>query len=261
MTIFLLIVFGLIIGSFLNMVIYRLHTRESMVWTRSHCVHCNHELAASDLIPVLSFLLLRGRCRYCHKPISWQYPVVEILTVVVFVLAGLKFSFVDAPLELAGVLLFSAFFIVVAVFDLKHYLILDKVIFAGAALAFMFNLVSDIVSSAGFFHGRILSGLLGALVISGFFLAQFLLSRGRWIGFGDVKFGIFLGLISGWPLCLVLLLLSYVLGAVTGIGLILAGKKQLSSKLPFGVFLGFSAIITMLFGQELWHWYTSLLGF
>lgn len=259
MTLVLFFIFGLIIGSFLNVVIFRLAKAESFLFGHSHCQSCNHELGPSDLIPVFSFVYLRGKCRYCKAKISWQYPIVELLSGLVFLLFGLQFG---VSVSLIWFLVLASFLLVIAVFDLKHYLILDKVIFPALALALLRNFYQDFVTHTPVIspHSLTILGIISALIISGFFLAQFLLSRGRWIGLGDVKLGLLLGLLAPWPQAIALLLLAYFLGAIAGIGLILAGHKNLGSKLPFGVFLGLSAIITMLYGTQITGWYLKFIG-
>jgi leader peptidase (prepilin peptidase) / N-methyltransferase len=241
-------VLGLVIGSFLNVVIFRLKSGKTLNG-RSQCLHCKHILSAWDLVPVFSFVFLRGKCRYCDGKISWQYPMVELFTAIFFWLAALKYGGPGVDLMFAAIL--GSFLIVIAVYDLKHYLILDKVVFPGIVIAAIYSIAS----------GHVISGLAGAAAVSGFFYLQYLVSRGRWIGFGDVKFGLMLGLIGGWPVALLTLFLAYMLGAVTGVSLIAAGAKQLGSKLPFGTFLSFAAIITMLYGQEILDWYMALVGF
>ncbi len=252
---------GLIVGSFLNAVIYRLHSGESFMKGRSHCAVCGHELAAIDLVPVLSYLALRGHCRYCKKKISWQYPAIELLTAIIFALLAAHANW-NLTSILISQLIFACIFIVVAVFDLKHYLILDKVIFPAMGLALAFALYWDIQTSCGLaWSCHTVGGLVAAVLVAGFFLMQYLISRGRWIGFGDVKLGLLLGLVLGLPLALVGLFLAYLVGAVTGVGLILAGHKTMSSRLPFGTFLCFSAILTILYGHPVLDWYLRLLGF
>lgn len=256
----LIFIFGLIIGSFLNAVIYRLYVKESFLFTRSHCPHCNHELAAKDLVPLFSFLALQGKCRYCHKPISWQYPLVELLTAILFVAA---YNLHPTPYTLAFQLVFISFLIVIAVFDYKHYLILDKVVFPALTLAVIWNIYLDLTThySLATTHSHFVSGLIGALVVSGFFALQYYISRGRWIGFGDVKLGLFLGSLFGVKSSIVMLFMAYALGAVVGLILIALDRKTLGSKLPFGVFLSISAIIMLLYGMHLTDWYFRLIGF
>lgn len=252
----LTIVLGLIIGSFINAVIYRLYSGDSIIAGRSACPDCEEQLRPRDLVPIASFVYLKGQCRYCKKKISWQYPLVEAGTALVFFLFYHKFGL---GIELVASLAFASAFIVIGVFDFKHYLILDKVLLPLGIIAIGWNLYGDI--SSPLHASRLALGILSGLGLAGFFGLQYLISRGRWIGLGDVKLGFVLGNILLWPLSLCMLLLAYFSGALTGIILIAAGKKQLSSKLPFGVFLALSAIITMLWGNEIVAWYRSLIGF
>ncbi|MGE5298202.1 MAG: prepilin peptidase [Acidobacteriaceae bacterium] len=256
----LLFIFGLIVGSFLNVVIFRLHSGKSFVKGRSACPHCGHELSALDLVPVLSFILLKARCRYCRNRISWQYPLVEIITGLSFALIG--FSSDQFTLLVFTKLIFASVMIVVAVYDLKHFLILDKVLVPAIVAALVLNAILDANSACSLLsiNCHSLGGLAAAALACFFFLAQYMLSGGKWIGFGDVKFGILLGLIAGWPGILALLFLAYVIGAATGLGLMAAGKKTMTSKLPFGTFLGLAAILTMAFGSGLVAWYLNLIG-
>ncbi|MGE5392919.1 MAG: prepilin peptidase [Candidatus Saccharibacteria bacterium] len=258
-TIIISFLFGLIVGSFLNVVIFRLKSNRQFVKGRSACQSCGHELSALDLIPVASFLFLRGRCRYCRAKLSPQYPIVELVTGVVFGLIGFRFG-LGLPGLSAAVL--SGFFIVVAVYDFKHLLILDKVVLPGAVVALLFNVATDLSGScASWWQCRTISGLIGAAIIAGFFLLQHLISKGRWIGFGDVKYGLMLGLSAGMGGSLVLLFVAYLAGAFAGLSLIAFGRKQLSSRLPFGTFLSLSAIITLLWGGPILSWYLALIGF
>src|SRR3989339_853687 len=169
---------GVCIGSFLNCVVYRLESKKSLAG-RSFCPHCKHILSWKDLIPVLSFLFLKGKCRYCKEKISWQYPAVEVAT-------GLIFFFI---------------------YDLKHYLIPDKVLFPAIFITLIFRLI---------FISGFLNYLLAVLIASGFFLAIFLVSGGKWMGFGDVKLAILMGLLLGFPNILVALFLAFFLGAIIG---------------------------------------------
>ena len=260
--IFFIFIFGLLVGSFLNALIHRLHTGESMLERHSRCPHCRHALRAADMVPILSFFALRGRCRYCHKPISWQYPFVELATALSFALiyfsalggsaSGGQFSNELAALDLQFIpyLIFTCFLIVIFVYDLRHYLILDKVVFSASALALLY----------AFAEGKFLASALGALLLSGFFGIIYLVSRGRWIGLGDVKLGIFLGLLVPFPETLALFAIAYLAGALVGMGLIAAGRKKFSDRLPFGTFLTFAAFIAMLWGKELVTWYSQLIG-
>src|SRR3989344_4493922 len=168
-------VLGLIVGSFLNAVIYRLNVRRSIAEAHSVCPHCKHKLAAVDLIPIVSFILLHGRCRYCKKSISIQYPLVELATATAFILV---FTQLPTPnSQLLFNLIFASFLIIIFVYDLKHYLILDKVVFPAAVLALIFQV----------WQGRLLAAIYGALFLAGFFALLYFFSRGRYIGAGDIK--------------------------------------------------------------------------
>ncbi|OGE80636.1 MAG: hypothetical protein A2660_00815 [Candidatus Doudnabacteria bacterium RIFCSPHIGHO2_01_FULL_45_18] len=262
MTLIIIFVLGLVVGSFLNVVVYRLHSGESVVFKRSHCPKCGHELAVLDLIPVVSFIWLNRSCRYCQTKISWQYPLIELTTAILFVLLAQNFQFSIFNFQFWYLLTVICFLIVIAVFDYKHYLILDKVIFPALALVTVWNIFLDLTTHYSLLttHSHFVSGLEGALLVSGFFGLQYFVSRGRWIGFGDVKFGLLLGSLFGFKLSLIFLLVSYAIGGAFGLILIVFGGKKLGSKLPFGVFLSASAIIMMLYGLKLTNWYFKLLG-
>jgi leader peptidase (prepilin peptidase) / N-methyltransferase len=253
----LLYILGLAVGSFLNVVILRLKIKKSLNG-RSYCPGCKKTLEARDLVPLFSFIFLGGKCRFCEKKISWQYPLVEFFTALVFFLLSLQYPL---GIELFFFCILSSFLIVVAVYDYKHFLILDKVVFPGIAVALVFALLKDFTAGCWLsLDCAVISGLLGVLSISGFFFLQYWYSKGRWIGFGDVKFGILLGLTVGFPLSIVLMFVAYMSGAVVGTALIAMDKKEMSSKLPFGSFLALSAIFTVLYGQAVLDWYLNLIG-
>ena len=246
---------GLVVGSFLNCVIYRLNTKESFLFSRSHCPKCHHILKWYDLIPILSFIIVKGKCRYCKKKISWQYPLVEIATGIVFLLILnyelriMNYGFnLEIMLNSLFLILNSCFLIVIFVYDLKHYIIPDKIIYPAIAIVLIFNFQFSI------FNSSILSGLGAA----GFFFLFWLISRGRWMGFGDVKLGFFMGLFLSWPNILVALFSAFFIGAIIGIGLIALGKKTLKSQVPFAPFLVIGTFIALFFGKEIINWYMSL---
>ncbi len=265
--------FGLIIGSFLNCVIYRLRKngrgQSSAISGRSYCPHCKHTLSWKDLIPVLSFIILRGKCRYCHKRISWQYPLVETATGVLFLLifnfqfsifnqfSNLNFQTILEPLFL---LVISCFLIVIFVYDLKHYIIPDKVIYPAIGIAFIFvilNVVKDPASTMGFFAPLRMT-MVSALGAAGFFLLIVLVSKGRWMGVGDIKMAFLMGLLLGWPNILVALFVAFILGAIIGLVLIIARKKTLKSEVPFGPFLVSGTFLALFWGEKVINWYLSL---
>lgn len=255
----LIIVFilGLCVGSFLNALIFRLHSGESIAKGRSKCPKCQHALSTKDLIPVLSFIFLRGQCRYCHASISWQYPIVELVTGALFVLVY-QFLIPSAGRgEVSGLIyLVYLWFIVsvailVFVYDLKHYLILDVVIYPALAVTLVAVLF---LPQYDFWRA-----LIGSGVVGGFFLILVLLSRETWMGWGDVKLGFWLGLALGWPLCLPLLLIAFVGGSVVVLLLMWLKLKGWKDAVPFGTMLTAAAVLTLFVGQGLIEWYLGLL--
>lgn len=256
--IILAFIFGTAIGSFLNVLIWRLPRGQSIAG-RSHCPHCNHQLSWFDLMPLLSILLQRAKCRYCSQPVSLRYPLIEAVTGVLFALAMWHFPIVDLLTTFVYVKIIIAIAICVIVFvvDLEHYLILDKVVLPAAAIMLVFAVVLDIVSG-GYIH--IWQSLLGALVAFVPFWLLWFGSRGKWMGFGDVKFVAFMGLALGTRGVIVALFASIMIGAITGLLLIGLGRKQLSSRLPFGTFLSVATVLALFWGNDLWNFYWRLFG-
>jgi len=231
----LIFVFGLAVGSFLNVIICRLETKESIIFSRSHCPHCRAVLKWYDLIPVLSFLIQKGRCRYCGKKISWQYPVVEITTGLLFLLIFNQFLI----LNFFYYLIIISFLLIIFVYDLKHYIIPDKIVYPAIGIALLYALF--LIPDSLFNH------FLAAILASGFFLSLVLISKGKWMGLGDVKLAFLMGLVLGWTNILTVLFLAFFSGAVIGLGLIIFGKKSIKSQIPFGPFLAGATIAVMLF--------------
>ncbi len=231
------------LGSFCNVVIYRLRSGDSPMRGRSYCPHCKHELSAADLVPVVSYLLLRGRCRYCRGQISPQYPLVEIAMGVVTMLTVGRFGLGTAS-ALATII--GGFFVVMFVYDLRYQLILDRVSVPAMAAA-----VALSAALGRPFLSILLGGILGAV----FFLAQYLVSRGKWIGGGDIRLGAVLGLALGWPLVAVALVIAYLTGAFVALALILSRKRTMGSMVPFGTFLSAAGVVTLLWGDAILAWY------
>lgn len=256
-------VFGLVIGSFLNCLIWRLRKKETVLG-RSYCPHCRHQLAWYDNVPVLSYALLAGKCRYCRKPISLQYPLVELVTGFLFLTAFVfeaqqvyAFDFVFI-IRLLRDWFIVAVMVVIFIYDLRWYLILDKVTFPAMAVVVLFNLYLEFVagSSASLsWRNWLISGIIGG----SFFLLQFLATRGKGIGGGDLRLGLLMGLILGWQGLIVALFIAYFSGSIVGLSLIAVGKKQWGSKLPFGVFLAPATVIALFWGQPLWQWFARWL--
>ena len=272
MTFFIITIFGLAIGSFLNVVIWRVKNEESLLG-RSQCPECKKLIAWYDNIPLLSFILLKGRCRNCDTPISYQYPLVELVTALLFVLAfyesfqvsGFRFQVNDLLILLRNFFLIAVM-MVIFVIDLRWYLILDVISLPAAAIILIMNLLIgnptyNLCRLENLWSCNPLSwsGLLISAIIGGsFFLIQFLVSRGRWVGGGDIRLGVLMGLALGWPQVLIALMLAYFSGSIVGLGLMASGRKQWGSMLPFGVFLAPATIATLFWGREILHWYLNI---
>ena len=225
------------------------------------CPKCKKQISWFDNIPVVSFLALKAKCRNCKKPISWQYLIVELTTAILFSLVFYVSSqmFTDFALFtpyfwliVTTKLFILSVLIVVFLYDLKWYLILDIITLPSIVIIFCLNLLTGMSWS---------SMLISAIIGGSFFLIQFLVSHGKWIGGGDVRLGFLMGIILGWPNILVALFLSYILGSIIGVGLIIIKKKKMDSQIPFGVFLTASTLITMLWGAQMLDWYLSLMRY
>ncbi len=253
-------ILGLALGSFLNVVLYRLPQRRSFLKGRSKCPFCNHSLAWYDLVPLLSFFYLRGKCRYCGKKISWLYPAVELASGILMLLAWLVFvrggelaqrGLADWQIVvyMSGVIIILWFLLFIFIYDWQHYLILDEISIPAMVVAVAWQLSID------WSWSRLLNILLAASVVGGFFLAQFLLSQGRWIGGGDIRLGFLMGFILGWPQALVALFLAYIIGASVSLLLVAVGRKKWGEKVPFGTFLTLATIISLFWGDKIIGWY------
>lgn len=216
---------GAILGSFLNALLYRYNTGLSVMRGRSTCTRCGHTLAAVDLVPILSFIVLRGRCRYCHTRISWQYPVVESAALV---LAVATYYLYPEPGSFAFWLAVHLVLLFVLVYDLRH-----KIIPTEALLLLLAAACGHLLYIQSPLHDY-LAGILLALPL---FLFS-LVSKGRWMGWGDAPLQLALGMLLGLSMGLTALFLSFWMGAVVGIGLILLAKGyRMKSELPFAPFL------------------------
>lgn len=239
-------IFGLIVGSFLNVVILRYPEYKDLATGRSKCPSCKKEIAFYDLIPVLSYFFLFGRCRHCKKPISIQYPLVEIATGLAFLLL---FAIFGLSYILIPWLIFAALLIIIFVFDLKFLEIPE--IFSWTALIFAFAIA---IFSADF---ALSSNLLGMLIGGGILAILVGLSSERWMGAGDIKIGMSFGILLGLDRSLVFLFFSFVFGAIVGIILIIFGKKGLKSEVPFAPFLIASGIFTLIYGAQILNIYSN----
>ena len=249
MILFAVACFGLIIGSFLNVCIHRLPLGESLVWPASRCPRCKTPLKPYDNIPVIGYLLLRGRCRSCGNPIAVKYPIVELLTMAVFVAAYVLYP----PALMVQRIVFGCAMIVLFFVDLEHHRLPNEITLPGIVIGF---------ACSFFMPPGWISSLIGILAGGGFLWLVgwlwFLIRHEEGMGFGDVKMIAMIGAFLGWQLMAATLFVSTILGSLIGVGLIAAKRGNLKTALPFGCFLAISAILASVGGNHAVRWYLSL---
>ena len=247
---------GLLIGSFLNVVIYRVPRGESVNHPRSHCPGCNTEISARDNIPVLSWLLLRGRCRHCGEPISVRYPAVEILTAVVFAAFAAKFG---ASWVLPAYLYLAAIGIVLAFIDYDTQRLPNVITLPSYVVVPVLLLLPAAVDGLWPDYLRAIAG--GAILYAFYFLLVFIYPAG--MGFGDVKLagvlGLYLGWL-GWGALAVGAFLGFLLGGLGGIALMIFTRAGRKTKIPYGPYMIAGAFVAIFIGQPIANWYTTTLG-
>ncbi len=251
--IFLFLILGLIVGSFLNVLVYRLKDAETLLG-RSFCRHCKHRIRWYDNIPLISFVLLRGACRDCDTKISWQYPALELLTATLFALGSNLFFFPGDRLswiETAWFLGIISCLLVIAAYDLRHMEIPIIMLIISALITSIFLGLSFFLAPEPFLASRLWYGLLGGAVVCSFFFLLVWMSRETWMGWGDVWLGFVAGSVVGLPVVLPMLTLSFGLGALIGIIAIACGKKGMKSQIPFAPFLAAGVILTLLLPEAL----------
>ena len=251
MPIILVTLLGLCVGSFLNVAIFRVHEGESIVKGRSKCQKCEEPIDARDLIPVLSYLLLKGRCRRCKSVISWQYPAVEAATALLFIATYLIIGPTDLAVLAVNWTLIS-FLIIIFVYDLKHMYILDKFTIPAMIFILLANLATGAVPAV--------TMLTGGLVLGGFFLLQFWVSKGKWVGGGDIRLGALMGFALGLAHGLLALFIAYLIGDIVGIYLLAIKKATRQTPVPFGTFLVIGTLISLFFAQPILTWYLGFFG-
>lgn len=218
-----ILLFGFVIGSFLNVLICRVPAGQGVVFGRSHCPHCHATLALYDLIPLASFAILRGHCRSCRKAISFQYPLVELASGILFIFLWTQ------PLFLIAAELLLA----IAIIDYRHFIIPDSLLI--------------VLAIAALWEHHVFSAL-GAFA---FFATLWLVSRGRWIGFGDAKLAGVLGLLFGFPAVGLIVYIAVLLGGLFGVTMIVLKKATMKTALPFGTLLSLCAGIYIFFNEPL----------
>ena len=248
-------VIGLLIGSFLNVVIYRVPLGESVVRPRSRCPGCGSTLAERDNIPVVSWLILRGRCRTCHEPISIRYPLVELGTGILF---GLTAWYVGLQWSLPAFLYLAAISVALGAIDIDVRRLPDRIVIPSYLVVVALFLLPAVVE--GRWSDLLRAGLTGAALFAFYFLLAFIYPAG--MGFGDVKLsgvlGIYLGWVA-WPLAIIGTFAAFLLGGVVGSAVMLRSGEGRKTKVPFGPFMLIGTYLALLWGAHVVTWYSGLL--
>jgi len=245
------IIFGAIVGSFLNVCIVRMPKEESIVTPGSHCPRCNHPILFYDNIPFISYLALRGKCRYCKSSISAQYPLVEGITAISSLLLFLKFG---PSLNYFFYFSFVAALIVVTVIDLYHQIIPDVISIPGIGVGLLGALIVPSITFFNSLLGILLGG--GSLFVVAT-LYQWLFKR-EGMGGGDVKLLAMIGAFLGWKSVILTILLSSLIGSITGMIIMVIKGKDFKYAIPFGPFLSLGAVLSLFYGQDLIKWYLGI---
>ena len=241
--------FGLILGSFLNVCIYRLPQHLSIVWPPSRCRACGHELSWVENVPIVSYLLLGGRCRACRATISPQYPVIELVTGALVL--GLYWLYGPTPLFVVRVL-FACAMLVLFVIDLQHKILPNVITLPGIGV----GLVASGLVGPGWIESLI-GTLVGGGVLFALGEAYYRIRGDEGLGMGDVKMLAMIGAFLGWKLALLTLVLSSLVGSVIGLAVIVVRREGLKYALPFGTFLAVAAVVSAVAGDRLIAWYLS----
>jgi prepilin signal peptidase PulO-like enzyme (type II secretory pathway) len=242
--------YGLALGSFSNVLIDRLPNEESIVHGRSHCDHCKKILRWYELIPLVSFIIQKGKCRRCHVRLSWQYPLIEF--VVGIGVAAIVSQTYTSPMLLIGSVVVFLCLMVITVADLKYEIIPDETVALGL-VGIVLILLSRHLTPLGYVYS-VLSGTIASLA----FLALYIVTRGRGMGFGDVKLVFLLGLFLGFPGIVIGLYAAFLTGAIVGVILILVRKRTLKSHVPFGPFLILGSVLALMYRTQIVVWWRSL---
>jgi len=245
------IVFGALVGSFLNVCIFRLPKEESIVWPGSHCPHCNTPIKFYDNIPLISYILLKGRCRHCHRPISFQYPLIEGITAFGSAILFVKFG---PSLSYLFYFAFLASLIVITVIDLHHQIIPDVISLPGIGVGLLASLIIPQINFLDSLIGVLLGGGSLFLVAT---VYQWLFKR-EGMGGGDVKLLAMIGAFLGWKAVILTILLSSLIGSITGVIMMVLKGTDFKYAIPFGPFLSLGAVISLFYGENLIRWYLYL---
>lgn len=253
---------GLMVGGLVNALVMR--TKESLIFTTSRsCAVCATPVCVEEMLPLVGYFMVKGRCKRCQAVTPWQYPATELVFGILF------FVFAARALGLWGLelptfvsvnqvwLLFvrdaliASLLVLIFIFDYRAYIIPDRLTIPAMIIALVANLLLGV---------DVVTLLLGGFLLGGFFAVQFLISKGRWVGGGDIRVGMLMGFLLGPWLGLEALLISYVAGSLVGVGLLISRKRDMSSHVPFGTFMVIGTVVTMLWGQQLLDWYLGFFG-
>lgn len=254
---------GLAFGSFVTALTWRLHEKKDFITGRSQCESCGHQLSAADLVPLFSWLLLRGKCRYCKKPISWVNPALEVSLAVLFIVSYLFWPFdfttwqawASFGIWLVCIVMLAA----LLVYDFKWMLLPDVLVFPLIGLALVDAGIRLSLQPEFSVLAYIQHVVLGAGALGGFYWLLYGVSKGKWVGFGDVKLSFFIGIVVGWQQALLVLFAANVIGFLVVAPGLASGKLTAKSRVAFGPFLIIAFFLAGLFGEQLINWYLSLI--
>jgi leader peptidase (prepilin peptidase)/N-methyltransferase len=238
---------GLIIGSFLNVVIYRLPKEESIIYPASHCTDCGHQLSALELIPVFSYIFLRGKCKDCRGKISIRYPIIELFTGIIFII---NYIYLSDLIILSVGLIFSSLLIVLTMIDFDHQILPDKLTLGGLGVGLTFSLFRNDIS--------FLFSLSGVIAAGGLLFVIAYLSKGG-MGGGDIKMMAMVGSFSGPISAVSSIFLGAVIALIAHLPGIVSGKTGMKTKLPFGPFLALASFLFWIWSDKIFGWYLSFL--
>jgi len=249
--VFIVFLLGLIIGSFSNVCIYRIPKNESIIFPASRCPNCHTPIKAIDNIPILSYLLLKGKCRQCGEKISIRYPIVEFLSGVIYLLIFLVYGRSGQSIIYA---LLSSALIIISFIDLDKQIIPDEISLPGIIIGFILSIFVPYIS----YFNSILGIIIGGGIIFLIALAGLAIFKKEAMGGGDVKLAAMIGAFIGWKYIIISLFIGFFIGAIAGILLILSKIKSRDDMVPFGPFIALGSLITILWGENILSWY---LGF
>ncbi len=248
------LLFGMVVGSFLNVCICRMPQNKSIVTPPSHCPHCSYQIRWYDNIPLFSYLLLRGKCRGCGAHISLQYPLVELLNGVLTLFLFLRFG---PTLAFAVLFLFCSALVVITFIDIEHQIIPDEISLSGIIIGFVFSFFLQGHNWLNSLLGILLGGGSLLLVAYGY---QWLTGK-EGMGGGDIKLLAMMGAFLGWKAIPFIIFASSMIGSIVGISIMMLQKKDSKLAIPFGPYLAFGAVLYIFYGQPLISWYLNFGGF